>query len=338
MIIIGNGDKQYKANLHCHSTLSDGKMTPEELKEAYKARGYSILAITDHERPFDHTAMSEKDFLMLTGYEAYIRPSKYAIFNPYKPEIHINLLAKEPHNLAYLNYDPNYDKYTKNEEEREAYNKVGASGEREYSIGYVNSFLKDAKDAGYLCTYNHPVWSFEDYEAVLSYEGFFSIEMCNYGSYVMGLGEYNGAFYDRLLCDGKEIFCHSSDDNHNVYPLSHPSSDSFGAFTMILAKNLSYEAVIEALEKGEFYSSMGPIIEELSLTDKLVRVKTSPAKQITALFGGKKTVFVRGTSNEPVCELEFKIPAGAKYFRINVRDFEGNYADTHAYKIDNFGK
>ena len=26
----------YKANLHCHSTISDGKLTPEEIKEAYK--------------------------------------------------------------------------------------------------------------------------------------------------------------------------------------------------------------------------------------------------------------------------------------------------------------
>ena len=39
----------YKANMHCHSTLSDGAQTPEELKEAYKAEGYSVLAITDHD-------------------------------------------------------------------------------------------------------------------------------------------------------------------------------------------------------------------------------------------------------------------------------------------------
>ena len=29
-------DRQfYKANLHCHSTVSDGKFTPEELKKQY---------------------------------------------------------------------------------------------------------------------------------------------------------------------------------------------------------------------------------------------------------------------------------------------------------------
>lgn len=34
----------YKANLHCHSTCSDGILTPRELKDAYKSRGYSVLA------------------------------------------------------------------------------------------------------------------------------------------------------------------------------------------------------------------------------------------------------------------------------------------------------
>ena len=47
--------------------------TPEELKEMYRAHGYQILAITDHEVPKSHTDMTEDDFLMLTGYECYIR-------------------------------------------------------------------------------------------------------------------------------------------------------------------------------------------------------------------------------------------------------------------------
>ena len=29
----------YKANLHCHTTLSDGEMTREEVKEIYKKNG-----------------------------------------------------------------------------------------------------------------------------------------------------------------------------------------------------------------------------------------------------------------------------------------------------------
>jgi len=37
-----------KGNLHLHSTLSDGKKTPEELFKLYKAAGYDFLSLTDH--------------------------------------------------------------------------------------------------------------------------------------------------------------------------------------------------------------------------------------------------------------------------------------------------
>ena len=37
----------YKANLHCHTTVSDGCMTPEEVKKHYKEMGFYIIAFTD---------------------------------------------------------------------------------------------------------------------------------------------------------------------------------------------------------------------------------------------------------------------------------------------------
>ena len=37
-----------RGELHCHTTLSDGKNTLEEMAEAARAHGYSYLAITDH--------------------------------------------------------------------------------------------------------------------------------------------------------------------------------------------------------------------------------------------------------------------------------------------------
>ena len=40
----------YKANLHCHTTHSDGKLTPSQTREAYQAQGYSVVAFTDHRR------------------------------------------------------------------------------------------------------------------------------------------------------------------------------------------------------------------------------------------------------------------------------------------------
>ena len=42
------GNKYYKLGLHIHSTLSDGKKTPEQIAEIYKNCGYDAIALTDH--------------------------------------------------------------------------------------------------------------------------------------------------------------------------------------------------------------------------------------------------------------------------------------------------
>lgn len=39
----------FKADLHCHTTCSDGTMTPQEIVRHAKALGLSALAITDHD-------------------------------------------------------------------------------------------------------------------------------------------------------------------------------------------------------------------------------------------------------------------------------------------------
>lgn len=334
---IKKGAPQYKANLHSHSTISDGNLTPEEMKQAYRDHGYSILSITDHEVPFDHSDMNEKDFLMLTGYEAYIRIPHSGKSNPYKPEIHINLFAKDPHNVKYINFNESYCKYIKDPEILDSFQKVGSEEPREYTVEYINSFVQTAKENGYLCTYNHAVWSLEDHERISAYEGFFSMEMCNYSSYVMNAMEYNGALYDRLLREGKRLFCHSADDNHNGAPFDSPKCDSFGGFTMVLANDLSYPSVIDALENGDFYSSMGPQILELSFDGAKAHIETENVKQIIMFCGGKKTYFEIGTKDEPVSSADFEIPEKAPYVRFSVIDFEGKHADTRAYFRDELG-
>jgi hypothetical protein len=40
---------RFKANLHAHTTRSDGNLSPAEVIDAYASRGYDILAITDHD-------------------------------------------------------------------------------------------------------------------------------------------------------------------------------------------------------------------------------------------------------------------------------------------------
>lgn len=42
------GRNWFKGNLHTHTTVSDGKYTPEQAYELYKSKGYDFIARTDH--------------------------------------------------------------------------------------------------------------------------------------------------------------------------------------------------------------------------------------------------------------------------------------------------
>lgn len=335
--IIKRGAPQYKANLHCHSTLSDGNLTPEELKAAYKAHGYSILAITNHEHPVDHSGMTEPDFLMLTGYEGYIRQNPNGVHDRYKPEVHINLFARDPHNTAFVCYNEKYCKYIKDERELASLVKVGSQRPREYTPEYVNEYVRTARENGYICAHNHAYWSMEDWEQIAAYEGFFSMEMCNYSSYVANHIEYNAQLYDWLLRRGKRWYCHSTDDNHNKHHLDSPGCDSFGGFTMILADRLEYGSVFSALEDGRFYSSMGPMIRALTVDGRSVRVETDPAVYIGMYDGGKFVHRAVGTADSPVTTADFVIPDAARYIRFSVADADGRHADTRAFTLAELG-
>lgn len=329
---------QYRANLHCHSVLSDGKLTPEQLKEAYKNEGYSILSITDHERPCNHSDLNDDDFLMLTGYEAYIRPDPECRYNIFEKELHINLFAKEPDNEAYICYNPKYCKYIKDDAEREALKKVGSTRTREYTTEYINEFTRTAVENGYLASYNHPVWSLEQEEMIFSYENIFSLEINNYSSWLINNLEYSGALYDKLLRMGKSWFCHAGDDNHNGAPFGSVDCDSFGAYTMIMADELTYPSVISAMENGEMYASTGPRINEISYEDGVVHVECSDAKKIIVFDGSKSPMNKFAEHGKTVANGDFILKENTKYFRVVVIDQNSNTASSRGFMRSEWDK
>ena len=87
----------FKANLHCHTIISDGKMTPEEIKEAYTSRGYSVVAFTDHDVLIPHPELADEKFLPLNAYEMEIN-EHYQWKHDIKT-CHMCLIALEPDNV-----------------------------------------------------------------------------------------------------------------------------------------------------------------------------------------------------------------------------------------------
>jgi len=323
----------YKVNLHCHTTLSDGHLTPEEIKEAYLAHGYSAVAYTDHDLFLDHSDLTDEHFVALNGLEYEIRGPK----EPLDKACHFCAVALDPE----TRFQPLWH--------REKYVTIGAAGthknevrfdeslpdyERVYSHEGISDMMQKAREAGFFVTYNHPVWSQEDARDYLGYNGMHAMEICNFSCFRQGYPEYNGAIYDEMLREGKRIFCVGADDNHNVHPLDSPQCDSFGAFVMVNAEKLEYRALTAALLRGDFYASQGPEIYEMAVEDGVLRVASSPAVMISVRFGRRKARSVRAAEGEKITSAEFEIVPEAKYLRVSVRDEKGNFADSQAYFLD----
>lgn len=68
--LLPQGGQVYKANLHCHTVLSDGHWTKEQVKAEYQKRGYSIVAFTDHRHYGWHPELMDAHFIPLAAYEA----------------------------------------------------------------------------------------------------------------------------------------------------------------------------------------------------------------------------------------------------------------------------
>jgi len=337
MYFVSRGDRQFKANLHAHTTLSDGNLTPEQSVQAYREHGYQILALTDHEAPYLHHCFTTEDFLMLTGYEAYIRPSSECKLDRFGPEIHLNLFAKDPDNLTIIGYDPNFCKYIP-KEYADSLPRSRDLGSRRYTPDFIQEFIDTAKQNGYLVSYNHPVWSMERVEDVLNLSGCFSVEVFNTGSAMISGYEENMALYDALLRRGKFWYLHGADDNHNVVPLDDPLSDSFGSWTMVIAPELNYQTIIDALERGNFYATTGPEIYELQICNGRVTLECSAAVRVAMHMSPKHCRNVWNSDGSELYHAEFVIPEDAPYVYFTVWDKLGKKAHTRAFTRKEFSE
>ncbi len=328
----------YKANLHAHTNLSDGVLSPEAMKGAYMAHGYSIIAYTDHDILLGHNDLTDSRFLALNGFELEVREDyQYALsLGRCNRQCHICMIALEPDNLTQVCYHREKHLFgnAKNQRDKLIIDESLPDYERTYSIECVNDMIKKCKEAGFFVTYNHPGWSYETYEQYAYYEGMDAMEICNYGGVICGYEDYSPYAYDDILRTGKRIYCIAADDNHNGRALTDPNVDSFGGFTMIKAEALEYKAVTDALQKGHLYASQGPEIHDLYFEDGKIHIKTSPAKRIALTSGMRRAASIAVADGETLTEACFDVKETDIYVRITVYDEKGRPANTNAYFVD----
>ena len=322
--------KYFKANLHTHSTITDGKFSPQELKELYKKHGYQILAITDHNVVVDHSALNEDGFLMLTGAEFGISEPGQTPF--YKKSYHLNCISKRPDN----NWQPIMPRSPRESAIPYLAKVESPDMLRSHNPESINEIIKKCNEHDYLVMYNHPVWSLHNYNDYATLKGLWAMEICNYNCLYSGRDTYSSMVYRDFLALGNRLFPVGCDDMHTIR--THA-----GAWIMVGAKALTYDSVIAALEKGDFYASTGPEIYSLSLDGATLRITCSAASSIAVESDCRFAKRVLPTQGEDFLqEATFDLTKWMEgtvennltetaYIRLAVYDPQGNRAYTRAY-------
>jgi hypothetical protein len=323
----------YKANLHVHTTVSDGDMTPEEIKRIYMEQGYSVVAFTDHEIMVPHPELTDGDFLAITSSEISVNQRLDCDFC-YTRAYHLNIYSPEESRDCFRGFDKSKlwfnhsDKFITPEQER-------MNEHRVYTVDCINDFIKRANDDGCLVSYNHPVWSLQDYSDYCDLKGLWGIEVyntaCARNAYLDDTKPM-----DDLLRKGERVAPLATDDAHKL-------CDCFGGFTMIRAENLSYDSVFTALKNGDFYASTGPRFHEISIEDGVLKIVCSPVSFV-AMTTDCRYTFVRRSQTDTLTEIEFNLHGYLdmckngvnehKYIRLMLTDSKGQSAFSRAFFVD----
>jgi len=290
----------YKANLHSHTTVSDGIWTPEETKEMYKSQGYSVVAFTDHDVIVNHSYLNDESFLAINSCELAVNQNLDEIPWEKQKTYHFNLYSKDPEiSLSPPLMEMDY-----------------------YDINAINGYIKERTEEGFLVCYNHPYWSMQTYEDYSKLKGCFAMEIYNNGCEVTdGYYGYNPQVYDEMLRCGNKLYCFSADDNHC-------NEGAFGGYTMIGSNSLTYSDIMDSLVRGDFYSTQGPEIYEISLQDDRLKIKCSDVCLIIVYTDSRYCHKIKGND---LNEAEFFLKGNEKYIRIMCRDKNHKDANSNAY-------
>ena len=328
--------KFFKANLHCHSNLSDGQLSPEEIKKIYMDKGYSIVAYTDHDILLPHPELKEENFLPLNGIELEVNEKDDD--TPYKfiKSSHMCMIALEEDNLNAPCWHRSKYRFgnAPKSEHLVKFDDTLPDYERSYTHECISDMMKTGREKGFFVTYNHPTWSLENYGDYMGYNNMHAMEIVNGACVAAGFDEYNSHAYDDMLRGGKRIYCIAADDNHNHGTLGTRAYDSFHGFVMIKAEKLEYRTITKALEEGNFYASQGPEIRALWLEDGRIHIECSDADRILLNTGIRRTEIAYAEEGKPLNAADFAVEKDDGYVRITVIDAHGDHADTNAYFTD----
>jgi hypothetical protein len=326
--------KWYKGSIHCHSFWSDGDDFPELVVDWYKRHGYDFVAMSEHNKlqqgeqwrdlhPKDKAPISEavlENCRKRFGANAVAlrehNGRKEARLKTYKE---IRKLLEEPGRFILLENQEISDKFEKGKIYKNVHLNAVNAGEDlpPQGGGSVLDVLRRdlrmvddyAKRSGrrVVVQVNHPTWENFDVSAAdlaSAVEARF-FEICNNSpdSKYSGDAEHPGgekiwdiantlriAHFHRPPLMGT-----ASDDAHNYHEFNRKNSNPGRGWVVVRAAELTPDALMKAMQQGDFYASIGIRLKDYHYDPKQKRISVEVEPERGAAYtiefvGTKKNV------------------------------------------------
>jgi hypothetical protein len=287
----------FKGNLHTHTVNSDGDSSPDEVARWYKEHRYNFVVLTDHDfltEPEGLNAVfaARNKFVLIPGEEVSSRYEELPI--------HINAFDLRSTLLPVR----------------------GGS-----VIETVQKNVDAIRQAGGMPSLNHPNfhWAVRPDE-LRQVNGLKLFEVYNGHPTVNNWGgggaESLDEMWDIVLTAGREVYGIAVDDAHHFKTLGPQYSNPGRGWVMIKARELSKQAVLDALDSGDFYASTGVELEDVERLDNGLRIKIAEPRHIrfaTEFLGAGGKLLSR-TFDNPA---EYRLKPGEAYVRARVSDSNG---------------
>ena len=287
--------KWYKGNLHTHTINSDGDSAPDAVARWYKEHRYQFLALTDHNYFTDPQGLNSffaasDRFLLITGEE---------VTSGFRDApVHVNAFG------------------------------LRSTIEPAFGPGILETVQANVdriRDAASIPSLNHPF-----YRWAIEPDVFRQIRDMRLFEVFNGIADTNDewdleAMWDDALSSGSEIYGIAVDDAHEFKQFGPERSNPGRGWVEVRASELSQDAILSALEKGDFYASTGVRLEILERRNAGIAIRiaaTGDEKFLTRFVGKGGRELDRAIGPEA----SYKLKPGDGYVRATVVDSTGRRA------------
>jgi hypothetical protein len=285
----------FKGCLHVHSTASDGDLTPREVINWYRQRGYHFLAFADHgvlSEPESYGA----SFITLSGIELEGIDPQSGLYHI------VGLGAQSPVEPLALRPLPL----------QEAVNRLRA--------------------AGALVVHAHPYWSGQMSKDLLGLTGSLALEIYNGGCEVDDAKGFSTVHWDDLLSAGCRLWGVAVDDAHWRAGSRDAGLGWVWVKAADLNQAAILQALEEG---SFYASSGPRILDMyLDEHDDWAHVRCTPVAAIDFVGPGPASRRVTAPAGGTLEKASYRLRRGQRYLRVACQDLQGLWAWTNPLYLD----